>query len=81
MTSGPEAYIWAANLAGEAYKRLSEGEEDSVAARVAVAQVYTTLAQVYTTLAQAAAIALGEHGAGGREWRDATTKASGMPEP
>ena len=74
MTSGPEAYIWAANLAGEAYKRLSEGEEDSVAARVAVAQVYTTLAQ-------AAAIALGEHGAVGREWRDATTKASGMPEP
>jgi hypothetical protein len=76
MTTGPEAYRQAANLAAEAYKRLSEGEEESAAAWAAVAQVYATLAQ-------AAATALGDHSPmDGQEWRKvAATKASGMPGP
>ena len=49
MTSGPEAYRHAANLANEAYKRLSEGEEESARAWAAVAQVYATMAQAAAT--------------------------------
>jgi hypothetical protein len=51
--TGLDAYRRAGHLADEAYKRLSEGDEEGAA-------VWAAVGQVYATLAQAAAIAGGE---------------------
>jgi hypothetical protein len=71
--NGPEAYRHAEHLADEAYKRLSQGDEEG-------AKAWAAVAQVYATLAQAAATALGEEDRTGRRaWRAATGAGPAFP--
>jgi hypothetical protein len=63
--TGPEHYLRAEDLAGEAYRLLGQGDGQATAA------VWAAVAQTHAVLAMAAATAVGASGAETRAWADA----------